>query len=207
MNKVILSAFQSKMEKKEKLLEEKIGALSLLLGINECNIKKRIHALKKQEATLNTLKKFRIKSKVQTYDLRDCEEYQGVLELEKLLQESRKDNVKALNDNIRKSYNKFMTQKSQMALKRALDEDGVRESELNADLEDHFGGIQLNTVQPHAGSEDSDTSHRFSGDESDPCIQSEMDERDHGRPLETQLVKAENHIESGDRLSINKGSE
>ena len=33
-----------------------------------------------------------IKSKIQTYDIRDCEEYYGILELEALLKRMSKDN-------------------------------------------------------------------------------------------------------------------
>jgi len=44
--------------------------------------------------------------------LRDAEEYGGVLELEKLLKKGRDQEVGALNENIRKSYSKFMTQRT-----------------------------------------------------------------------------------------------
>lgn len=44
--------------------------------------------------------------------MRDAEEYGGVLELEKLLKKGRDQEVGALNENIRKSYSKFMTQRT-----------------------------------------------------------------------------------------------
>jgi hypothetical protein len=40
---------------------------------------------------LQALSQHKIKSKVQTYDIRDCEEYYGILELEALLKKSMKD--------------------------------------------------------------------------------------------------------------------
>lgn len=48
-------------------------------------MQERIRQLKLHEGALCDKKGFRMKSKVQSYDLRDCEEYYGILELEKLL--------------------------------------------------------------------------------------------------------------------------
>ena len=48
-----------------------------------------------------------MKSKVQTYDIRDCEEYFGVLELEQLLKKANKENNANVNlDMIRRSSSK-----------------------------------------------------------------------------------------------------
>jgi len=82
-----------------------------MVGIDESmSIKQKIHHLKKKEAHLKTIRPYRMKSKVQTYDLRDSEQYYGVLELEKLLKEDKEIDVEGLNNNIRKSYNKFLSQ-------------------------------------------------------------------------------------------------
>ena len=49
-----------------------------------------------------------MKSKVQSYDLRDSEKYYGILELEKLLQDSDSTNITMFNDAIqRKDTNIF----------------------------------------------------------------------------------------------------
>lgn len=47
-----------------------------------------------------------MKSKVQSYDLRDCEEYYGILELEKVLRENQneEDVTDQLNENLRKTH-------------------------------------------------------------------------------------------------------
>jgi hypothetical protein len=59
-----------------------------LVKVNEATIDEKIKSLKKSEGKLLELKNFRMKSKVQSYDLRDCEEYYGILELEKVLREN-----------------------------------------------------------------------------------------------------------------------
>lgn len=45
----------------------------------------RIRQLQINIDRLVAMKNYRIKSKVQTYDIRDCEDYSGILELESLL--------------------------------------------------------------------------------------------------------------------------
>jgi hypothetical protein len=42
-------------------------------------------------------KNYRMKSKVQTYDIRDCQEYYGVLELEALLKQSGKNHERFID--------------------------------------------------------------------------------------------------------------
>ena len=44
--------------------------------------------IRKHETLIYALKKYRIKSLIQTYDIRDAERFAGVLELEKLLLEN-----------------------------------------------------------------------------------------------------------------------
>ena len=46
-------------------------------------------------------KKYRMKSKVQTYDIRDAEEYYGILELEDLLKKKGKSSGKVHTEEIR----------------------------------------------------------------------------------------------------------
>ena len=48
-------------------------------------------------------KKYLMKSKVQTYDIRDAEEYYGVLELEDLLKKKGKSSIKVHVDEIRRA--------------------------------------------------------------------------------------------------------
>ena len=74
-HRIVLHSYINQMLNKETLLVSKIQGLCELLGTTETNIYKRIHILKKHEPILLTLKHNRMKSKVQTYDLRDCEEY------------------------------------------------------------------------------------------------------------------------------------
>ena len=51
-------------------------------------------------------KKYRMKSKVQTYDIRDAEQYYGILELEDLLRKKGKSSIKLLDDEIRRTSSK-----------------------------------------------------------------------------------------------------
>lgn len=48
-------------------------------------MQKRIDQIKLRMSHLNDQTKTRMKSKIQSYDIRDCPEYEGILELEKLL--------------------------------------------------------------------------------------------------------------------------
>ena len=54
---------------------------------------------------LMSYKHYRIKSKVQSYDIRDCDEYYGILELEILLKKSGKERLLD-NDEIRRYSSK-----------------------------------------------------------------------------------------------------
>lgn len=73
-----------------------------LLKIDEPTIASKIFKLHVNIEKLISVKKQKIKSKVQTYDIRDCEEYNGILELEQLLRRTGK--AQAINvDDIRRS--------------------------------------------------------------------------------------------------------
>jgi len=48
----------------------------------------RIRKLSINAVALLERKQYRIKSKVQTYDIRDCEEYYGIMALESLLKQA-----------------------------------------------------------------------------------------------------------------------
>lgn len=54
-------------------------------------IEARIKKLQVSFEKLMSVKKYRIKSKVQTYDIRDCDQYIGVLELEQILRHQGSD--------------------------------------------------------------------------------------------------------------------
>lgn len=51
-------------------------------------MKKNLMIMKKNETKIHAIMGYRIKSSIQTYDIRDSEEYYGVIELEKLIQDS-----------------------------------------------------------------------------------------------------------------------
>ena len=76
------------MISKEQLIKRKINKLCKIVGVNEATTDEKIKQLKISEDKLLELKDYKMKSKVQSYDLRDCEEYYGILELEKLLREN-----------------------------------------------------------------------------------------------------------------------
>ena len=59
-----------------------------MLNIIEPTVSERIRKLSINAEALLERKQYRIKSKVQTYDLRDCEEYYGIMALESLLKQS-----------------------------------------------------------------------------------------------------------------------
>jgi len=85
--------FVKTMLAKERTIESRIGQHCRLIGIDEPTIQERIRQLKLHEDALLQKKGFRMKSKVQSYDLRDCEEYYGILELEALLLDAEENNV------------------------------------------------------------------------------------------------------------------
>lgn len=72
---------------KERLIEQKLNGLCKLIGLSEPTLELRIRALKFKEPEILEKKNYRMKSRVQSYDLRDSEEYTGLLELEKVLRE------------------------------------------------------------------------------------------------------------------------
>jgi hypothetical protein len=74
-------------------------------------MREKTKQLRLKEAELMERKAFLMKSKVQTYDIRDCEEYYGILELEKLLLKTSKGQPfeefeEGLRTTIRKSVNR-----------------------------------------------------------------------------------------------------
>lgn len=58
------------------------------MHIDEYTMQKRIDQIKLKMTSLND--QTRMKSKIQSYDIRDCPEYAGILELEKLLRSGQK---------------------------------------------------------------------------------------------------------------------
>ena len=108
-NKPAYNKFVKIMISKEKLIEKKINKLCKLIGVNENTIGEKIKQLKIQEDKLLELKDYKMKSKVQSYDLRDCDEYYGILELEKLLRENQdEDDVHdQINMNLRKTHTRM----------------------------------------------------------------------------------------------------
>ena len=73
------------MIEKERLLAHKINALAKLLEIDEPTIAERIRILRIRKKEMFQKKAYKIKSKLQSYDIRDGAEYYGILELEKQL--------------------------------------------------------------------------------------------------------------------------
>jgi len=82
-----------------------------LVEIDEPTLGARLKQLNTQVDKLQAKKTRIIKSKIQTYDIRDCEEYYGVLELETLLrkvgQEKEKEGFNLAYDDIRRSSSKI----------------------------------------------------------------------------------------------------
>jgi len=91
------------MKAKEKMIEHKINKYCKLIKINKTTMKSKINQLKLQEAKLVEAKEFRMKSKIQSYDIRDCDQFYGILELEKLLKKSTDLNMEKFADGIRRS--------------------------------------------------------------------------------------------------------
>lgn len=86
-----------KLDKKENIIDHKIEELCKKVGIDTSTTDERIHLLKKNTLILHALMKYRIKSKIQTYDIRDQDEYNGILNLEKLLLDNQQESVMKLN--------------------------------------------------------------------------------------------------------------
>ena len=80
---ISLNAHIKRMIEKERLLSYKLMGLSKKLQIDEPTMAERIRMLRINKQEIFRVKKYRIKSKLQSYDIRDCGEYYGVLELEK----------------------------------------------------------------------------------------------------------------------------
>ena len=75
----------SRLQEKQSLLTDKLDALAKKLRIAEPTMDERIQCIRKERARLEELNPHKMKSKVQSYDIRDSEEFDGVLELEKQL--------------------------------------------------------------------------------------------------------------------------
>ena len=74
------------MEKKERTIKEILYKIANNLAITTTNMEDMIPELKaKQKEWHHMLQDYRIKSKIQSYDIRDAPEYHGILELEKEL--------------------------------------------------------------------------------------------------------------------------
>ncbi len=85
------------------MLEQKLFALADQVGFRVSNIHEQVKVLRKKEILIQAFKrdKYRIKSLIQTYDIRDAEKYQGVLELERLLQKKNEMSTDRLTDKMR----------------------------------------------------------------------------------------------------------
>jgi len=80
-----------------------------LIDLPVMSFEQRTIQLKKSQEKLFQKKQYRMKSKVQSYDIRDCSEYFGVLELEKLLKDwnGKSFNISQFNNTNRASVQKF----------------------------------------------------------------------------------------------------
>ena len=78
------------MEAKRSTIESKIDELCKEVGIDESDMREKTKQLRLKEAELIDSKTFLMKSKLQSYDIRDSEDYYGILELEKLLLKTNK---------------------------------------------------------------------------------------------------------------------
>lgn len=96
-----MELFSRRMQDKRAAIAHQIDLLCVDLGIDEPTIEAKIHELRKNESRLKTIKKYRIKSKVQSYDIRDAEDFYGVLELEQMLKTERKSSITQLAAGIR----------------------------------------------------------------------------------------------------------
>ena len=88
-----MELFTRRMQDKRSTIVHSINNLCELLQINESSIEAQIHQLRRNETRLKSIKKYRIKSKIQSYDIRDSEDFYGVLELEQLLKTERNSNI------------------------------------------------------------------------------------------------------------------
>ena len=70
------------------VLNTKINSMADKLGIKEKTHQKRNEKVLAKQEKAASLKKYRMKSFVQSYELRDSEEFEGVMELENLLEET-----------------------------------------------------------------------------------------------------------------------
>lgn len=70
------------LQDKDKAINKELMKICKEAGIDEPTLGSKIAQLLKQQESIRHLRKNRIKSKIQTYDIRDCEEYYGILQLE-----------------------------------------------------------------------------------------------------------------------------
>jgi len=80
-----------RLSQKERVIQAKFHELCKVLEIEEPTIEEKIKKLQINVERLMSLRNYRIKSRVQSYDIRDCEQYMGVLELESLLKKGEQD--------------------------------------------------------------------------------------------------------------------
>ena len=71
---------------KERMLTHKLTALAHQANIDEPTLAERIRQMEVQPKLMMECKTYRIKSKIQSYDIRDSPEYKGVLDLQKQLE-------------------------------------------------------------------------------------------------------------------------
>ena len=76
------------MDRKKKEIETEIKKLCKLVGIQEATHELRANKLLVNEKDLLSRKEYKMKSKVQSYDIRDIDHYNGILELEAQLRET-----------------------------------------------------------------------------------------------------------------------
>lgn len=90
------------------------------MQVEEPTIAARIHQLQVNIDKLVALKKHKIKSKVQSYDIRDCEEYHGILELESLLRKSSQEQKLAHMVDLRRRSGSFNNMSNNIVASRVL---------------------------------------------------------------------------------------
>lgn len=76
------------MDHKKREIEIEIKKLCKLVGIQEVTHELRANKLLVNEKDLLSRKEYKMKSKVQSYDIRDIDHYNGILELEAQLRET-----------------------------------------------------------------------------------------------------------------------
>jgi hypothetical protein len=100
------------LEAKLRMLERKIDELCKLVGVSEGTLEERMLKLKRRQLELLQIVEYRMMSKVQSYDIRDCQEYFGILELERILKSMKNSNAHEIQKMLRKSESRVGAKRS-----------------------------------------------------------------------------------------------